>query len=159
MQVSTIFVIAGLRRVFARYSYAGKRGNDVNTSLQYTTNRYSPLNPLVLDGYGVRIRVQGSELELTNGKLDDRLQSSLRFRPRTCPFDSVVIDAFSGYVSMRAMMWLAKNQIPLFMVDYDGTLLSSTLPREPIKSEVRLAQYQAVNDPKKKYAIAKALIE
>ena len=117
------------------------------------------MNPLVLDGYGVRIRVQGSELELTNGKLDDRLQSSLRFRPRTCPFDSVVIDAFSGYVSMRAMMWPAKNQIPLFMVDYDGTLLSSTLPREPIKSEVRLAQYQAVNDPKKKYAIAKALIE
>lgn len=116
------------------------------------------LNPVILDGWGMRVRVQGSQLELTNGKLDQRLPSSMRFRPRRCPFDSIVIDAFSGYVSMRAIMWLAKNQIPLLMLDYDGTLLSSTLPKQPIKTDVRLAQYQAVNDPKK-YAIAKALIE
>ena len=117
------------------------------------------LNPVILDGYGVRIRVQGSVLELTNGKLDQRLPVSMRFRPRRCLFDSIVLDAFSGYVSLRALHWLGKNQIPLFMLDYDGTLLSSTLPKQPIRSDVRQAQYQAVNDPKKKFAIAHALIK
>jgi CRISPR-associated protein Cas1 len=117
------------------------------------------LNPAILDGWGIKVKVQGSMLELTNGKLDQRLPTSMRFTPRRCPFDSVVIDGFSGYVSLRALHWLGKNQIPLHVLDYDGTLLSSTLPKQPIKSDVRLAQYQAVNDPKKKHAIAKALIE
>lgn len=56
-------------------------------------------------------------------------------------------------------MWVAKNQIPLFMLDYDGTLLSSTLPKQPIKSDIRLAQYGAVNDPKRKFAISHALVK
>jgi CRISPR-associated protein Cas1 len=47
----------------------------------------------------------------------------------------------------------------VFVLNYDGTIISSIFPPAAIKSNLRVAQIQAANDSKKKSTIAKALIQ
>ena len=121
------------------------------------------MNPLHLTGWGVKIRVKNmqsrSELEIINGQEDDRPESSSRFRPRRFPYTSIMIDGHSGYISLQALHWLSRNKVPVFVMNYDGTMISSILPPAPIKADLRGAQFQAVNDPKKKTTIAHALVK
>lgn len=99
-----------------------------------------------------------SELEITNGREDDRSYSSSSFRPRMFPYSSVVIDGHSGYISLQAIHWLSRNKVPVFVMDFDGTVISSILPPMPVKADLRAAQFQAASDPKKKFTIARALV-
>jgi CRISPR-associated protein Cas1 len=47
----------------------------------------------------------------------------------------------------------------MFIMDYDGTIMSSVLPPMPVKADLRAAQIEASNDPGKKLTIANALIK
>ncbi len=120
------------------------------------------MNILHLSGYGVKVRVRNlksrSELEVTNGREDDKVPSSMSFRPRRFPYSSVVIDGHSGYISMQALHWLSRNKVPVFIMNFDGTLISSILPPMPLKADLRAAQIQAANNPSKKFTIARALV-
>jgi CRISPR-associated protein Cas1 len=121
------------------------------------------LNPLHLSGWGVKIRVQNlrskSELEITNGPEDDREESVQRFRPRRFPYTSIIIDGHSGYVSLQAFHWLSRNKVPVFILDYDGSMISSILPPVPVKANLRAAQLKASEDAKKKFTIANAIVK
>jgi len=121
------------------------------------------LNPLHLSGWGVKITVQDlrsrSELVVADGREDDKLATTLRFKPRRFPHSSIVIDGHSGYISLRAFHWLSRNKVPVFVMDFDGTVISSILPPMPVKADLRVAQIQAANDPKKKFSIARAFVQ
>jgi len=121
------------------------------------------MNPLHLSGYGVKIRVENlrsrSELEITDGREDEKLSSTMRFRPRRFPNSSIIIDGHSGYVSLQALHWLSKNKIPVFVMNFDGTVISSILPPMPVKADLRAAQFEAAADPKIKFKIAKAIVQ
>jgi len=121
------------------------------------------LNPLHLSGWGVKITVQDlksrSELVITDGREDDKLATTLRFKPRRFPYSSIVIDGHSGYISLRALHWLSRNKVPVFVMSFDGTLISSILPPMPVKADLRAAQIQAASDTKKKFTIARALVQ
>ena len=101
----------------------------------------------------------GSELEVTNGREDNRAESEYRFRPRRFPYSSIIIDGHSGYISLQAFHWLSRNKVPVFVMDFDGTVISSILPPMPVKADLRAAQFQAADDPKKKFTIARALVQ
>jgi CRISPR-associated protein Cas1 len=120
------------------------------------------LNPLHLSGWGVKIRVQNlrsrSELEITNGREDERAESVQRFRPRRFPYTSIIIDGHSGYISLQAFHWLSRNKVPVFILDYDGSMISSILPPMPVKADLRAAQLKASEDPRKKFTIANAIV-
>lgn len=120
------------------------------------------MNSLHLSGWGVKIRVNNlksrSEVEITNGREDGKIESAIRFRPRCFPYSSIIIDGHSGYVSLQALHWLSRNKVPIFVMNYDGSVISSILPPGPIKADMRTAQFQAANDPKRKFAIAYALV-
>jgi len=81
------------------------------------------------------------------------------FRPRHIPYDSIVIEGHSGYISLQALHWLSRNDIPVFVMNYDGNIISSLLPPTTIKPDLRAAQFQAASDPKKKFNIAHGLVE
>lgn len=121
------------------------------------------MNPLHLSGWGVKVRVQNlqsrSELEIMDGREDDKDPSWIRFKPRRFPYSSVVIDGHSGYISLQAMHWLSRNKVPVFVMNYDGSVISSILPPAPIKADLRAAQFQAANYPQKKFTIAHALVK
>jgi CRISPR-associated protein Cas1 len=120
------------------------------------------LNPLHLSGWGVKICVHNlksrSELKITDGREDDKHESTLRFRPRRFPYSSIIIDGHSGYVSLQAFHWLSRNKIPVFILDYDGSMISSILPPAPVKADLRAAQMKASEDGKAKFSIANAIV-
>jgi CRISPR-associated protein Cas1 len=111
----------------------------------------------------VKIRVQNlrsrSELEIINGRGDDGSELMCRFRPRRFPYTSIIIDGHSGYVSLQAFHWLSKHKIPVFVIDFDGTIISSILPPMPVKADLRAAQFRAASDPQKKFIISRALVQ
>ncbi len=89
----------------------------------------------------------------------DTVPEQIVVSPRDAPFDSIIIDGHSGTISLDAIKWLARHGIPINILDYDGTLLSTTLPREPINGPLKVAQIAAYNDPVKRFYIATKLIE
>jgi CRISPR-associated protein Cas1 len=121
------------------------------------------LKPLHLSGYGVKIKVRNlkshSELEITNGRLDERAYETTAYRPRRFPFSSIVIDGHSGYISLQAFHWLSRSKVPVFIMNFDGTIISSILPPVPVKADLRDAQFQAINDSKRKFTIAHAFVK
>jgi CRISPR-associated protein Cas1 len=62
-------------------------------------------------------------------------------------------------ISLAALRWLSKHNIPIFFLDFDGAIISSILPPTPVKADLRAAQFQASNDSQKKLTIAKALVQ
>jgi len=120
------------------------------------------LNPLHLSGWGVKIRVRNmrarSDLEITDGREDEKRESAYRFRPRRFPYSSIIIDGHSGYVSLQAFHWLSRNKVPIFILDYDGSMISSILPPSPVKADLRAAQIKASEDARKKFSIANAIV-
>lgn len=122
------------------------------------------MNPLHLSGYGVKLRVRNletrSELEIRNGRdgITKPYVTSF-YRPRRFPYTSIIVDGHSGYISLQALHWLSRNKVPVFVLNYDGTMISSILPPVPIKADLRAAQIEANANPKMKYAVARALIE
>jgi CRISPR-associated protein Cas1 len=120
------------------------------------------MKPLYLSGYGVKIRVNSiqllSELEVVDGREQKDHGNTYAFQPRRIPFDSIVIDGHSGYISFQACHWLSRNNIPVFVMNYNGEIISSILPPAPIKADLRIAQFQAANNLKKKDAITRALV-
>ncbi|MGB9022779.1 MAG: CRISPR-associated endonuclease Cas1, partial [Candidatus Bathyarchaeia archaeon] len=120
------------------------------------------MNPLHLSGYGVKIKVAGlrsrSELEVTDGRDWDKTPSTSRYRPRRFPYSSLIVDGHSGYISLQAFHWLSRNKVPVLILDYDGSMISSILPPSPVKADLRAAQIKASEDAKRKFSIASAIV-
>src|SRR5208282_704022 len=118
------------------------------------------MNPLYLSGFGISLNVDRARLIVKDGFLEpDSAQRTYEIQPRNSPYDSVVIDGQTGTVSLTAIKWLMPHGIPLFTLDYDGTLLSSTMPREPVNGPLKIGQTAAYNDARKRFYIATRLIE
>jgi CRISPR-associated protein Cas1 len=122
------------------------------------------MRPLHLSGYGVKIRVKNmrsrSGLDVMDGRESyGESVKSYSFRPRRIPYDSIIIDGHSGYVSLQAFHWVSRNKIPVFIMNFDGSMISSILRPMPVKADLRAAQIQVANDPKKKFTIARALVQ
>jgi len=122
------------------------------------------MRPLHLSGYGVKIKVQNmharSDLQITDGRNSVNENAKVySFRPRRIPYDSIIIDGHSGYVSLQAFHWLSRNKVPVFILNFDGSLISSILPPMPVKADLRAAQLDAYRDPSKKFRIAYELVK
>ena len=100
-----------------------------------------------------------SNLSVTDGREGFNQPAQYSFRPRRMPYDSIIIDGHSGYVSLQAFHWLSRNKVPVFVLNFDGTLISSILPPTPVKADLRAAQLKASEDPEKKRKIAYELVK
>jgi CRISPR-associated protein Cas1 len=83
----------------------------------------------------------------------------LKFRPRQIPYDSIIVEGHSGMIAFEAINWLMHHNTPVFMLDYDGSLISAIMPPQPIRGDLRRAQVEAHLDPKKRLTIARSFIE
>ncbi len=101
-----------------------------------------------------------SELAITDGRENYRSKpATYTFRPRRMPYDSIIIDGHSGYISLQAFHWLSRNNIPVFILNFDGNLITSILPPTPVKADIRMAQIQAASNDAKRFQIAYALVQ
>jgi CRISPR-associated protein Cas1 len=112
------------------------------------------MNPLLITGFGTDISVNKRRLIIDN-KLEN---IHYEFYPHQIPHDTVILDGHTGSISFEAMRWLVKHNISITMLNWDGNLLSVTLPKEPASSNLKIKQYEAYSDSNKKRIIAEAIV-
>jgi len=128
------------------------------------------LNSLLLVGFGSSLSVKNRRLIVREGRFSPlsftrysngefREPKLLKFRPRQLPYDSILVEGSSGMITFQAIRWLMHHNTPVFMIDYDGSLISAIMPPQPIRGDLRRAQVEAHLDPKKRLTIARTLIE
>jgi CRISPR-associated protein Cas1 len=112
------------------------------------------MNPLLITGFGTTISVNKRRLII-----DNRLENiHYEFYPHQIPHDTVILNGHTGSISFEAMRWLVKHNISITLLDWNGNLLSVTLPKEPASANLKLKQYEAYSDPNKKRIIAEAIV-
>ncbi len=109
---------------------------------------------LLLHGFGTSVRVNGRALEI-DWRSEGRKES---YRPQQLPFDSVVVDSFTGSVSFEALRFLAIHDVPVTLLRWNGAVLSTILPRGASNGELRVAQIGAYSDPARRLEIAREFI-
>ncbi|EQD45298.1 CRISPR-associated protein Cas1, partial [mine drainage metagenome] len=112
------------------------------------------MRPLLLHGFGTSVRVNGRTLEI-DWRSERRKET---YRPQQLPFDSVVVDSMTGSVSFEALRFLAIHDVPVTLLRWNGTVLSTILPRGPANGELRVAQVAAYQDPDHRLKIAREFI-
>ncbi|MCI4331373.1 MAG: CRISPR-associated endonuclease Cas1 [Thermoplasmata archaeon] len=112
------------------------------------------MHPLLLHGFGTSVRVNGRKLEV-DWRSEGRKEV---FRPQQLPFDSVVIDSMTGSVSFEALRFLAIHDTPVTLLRWNGTVLSTILPRGPSNGELRVAQVTAYQSHERRLIIARGFI-
>jgi CRISPR-associated protein Cas1 len=112
------------------------------------------MRPLLLHGFGTSVRVNGRTLEI-DWRSDGRKET---YRPQQLPFDSVVVDSFTGSVSFEALRFLAIHDVPVTLLRWNGSVLSTILPRGPSNGELPVAQVEAYSDPERRLKIAREFI-
>jgi CRISPR-associated protein Cas1 len=112
------------------------------------------MRPLLLSGFGTSVRVNGRTLEI-EWRSEGRKES---YRPQQLPFDSVVVDSLTGSVSFEALRFLAIHDVPVTLLRWNGTVLSTILPRGPLNGELRVAQVGAYGDSERRIRIAREFI-
>jgi CRISPR-associated protein Cas1 len=124
----------------------------------------------LLVGFGSNVCVKERSLVVREGrfsplsftrtsKREFREPKWLKFRPRQMPYDSIIVEGHSGMITFEAVNWLMHHNTPVFMLDYDGSLISAIMPPQPIRGDLRRAQVEAHLDPKKRLMIARSFIE
>src|SRR5580658_8229716 len=112
------------------------------------------MRPLLLHGFGTSVRVNGRTLEI-DWRSEGRKES---YRPQQLPFDSVVVDSLTGSVSFEALRFLAVHDIPVTLLRWNGSVLSTIQPRGPSNGDLRVAQVGAYQDPERRLQIAREFI-
>lgn len=112
------------------------------------------MRPLLLSGFGTSLRVNGRTLEI-DWRSEGRKEN---YRPQQLPFDSVVVDSITGSVSFEALRFLAIHDVPVTLLRWNGTVLSTILPRGPSNGDLRVAQVMAHRDPVFRLRIAREFI-
>lgn len=80
------------------------------------------MRTLVLQGFGISVKVENGKLLITGGK--DRISRKQQVIEITdnANFDKIIIEGNSGWISFRALEWLSYIGINVVMVDTKGRL-------------------------------------
>ena len=121
------------------------------------------MNPLHLAGFGVEILTSNpkphAELKITVGRKSNTSRVRYLFPPRRIEYDSIILENATGQISLAALRWLSKHNIPIFFLDFDGSTISSILPPAPVKADIRVAQIKAATDSQTKFSVVHALVK
>ena len=73
------------------------------------------------------------------------------------------LQALERYKAMKAFTQVLRenihsNKVSVFILDYDGSMISSILLPSPVKADLREAQIKASEDARKKFTLANAIV-
>lgn len=115
------------------------------------------MKSLFLSGYNIHLGVDDGKLIVKDGRDWEKEPTEIVYKPKFIDIDQIVLYGHTGNVSISAMKWLMKHKVPIHLMDYDGTLLSTMNPPQSKIGSVKLAQYRAYEE--KRVDIAKEFIE
>jgi len=111
------------------------------------------MNPLLLSGYGISIDVNKAHLTIK------QKESVMEFEPHRIPYDYIVIDGHYGSISFEAMRWLSKHDVSIALLNWNGSLLSTTLSQETLNAQLKIRQYEKYLNPESRLYIASQIIK
>ena len=113
------------------------------------------MKSLLISGFGSSITVNKRRLNIINPSNNEKLE----FYPHQIPYDSIIIDGNYGMITFEAIRWLMKHDITLITLNWNGNLLSVTLPKELNSGKLRLKQYQKSLNETEKHKIALSFLD
>jgi len=121
---------------------------DVEAAVLAVAETFSrdPLNKAVavVDGYGLRMRVERGHLELSDGIGPYRRLRE--FSRATHGLSRVVAIGHTGSLSLEALSWCHRLGIALVVLDADGNVLIAESPRRVDDARLRRVQARAVDE-------------
>lgn len=112
------------------------------------------MKPLLLSGFGISLRVDKRRLIVEN-KLKGE---TTIFHPHQMDYDSIVVDGHTGMVTFEAVRWLMKHDVNLTLLNWNGELLGTVLPKGPKSGRLKIRQYQAYLDGTTRLQIARQIV-
>ena len=112
------------------------------------------MRSILLSGTFTDIRVEAGKLKITELNGSERREEL--YNPKEVDFENIVICKPSGNVSISAMHWLARNNVPMMILDYDGSLMNMVEPASN-DARTRIRQYEAYT--KRRVEIARQFIQ
>lgn len=113
------------------------------------------MNPLLISGYGISITVNRACLTVSNTHSETE---NYEFRPHKIPYDSIILDGHYGSISLEALYWLSKHDISISLINWNGNMLYTAIPKETNNAELKIKQYQHYLDSKKRLSIANQIV-
>ena len=86
------------------------------------------------------IRVEAGKLKITELNGSDRKE--VVYDPKKVDLENIVLCKPLGNVSLLAMHWLARKNISMIVLDYDGSLMNIVEP-DSNEARTRIRQYEA----------------
>lgn len=114
---------------------------------------------LTINGYGYNLSVDGGRLEATNGHYYNRPRQTTKYRRKEIDFDKVVITGSHGKLSVSAIRWLMRQKRDITILDWNGRIVTAMSPVLGKLGMIKVAQYEARNNPEKQARIARWLIK
>jgi len=111
------------------------------------------MNPLLLSDYGISIDVNRAHLTIK------QKESVMIFEPHRIPYDYIVIDGHYGPISFEAMRWLSKHDISIALLNWNGSLLSTTVSQETLNAQLKVKQYEKYLNPDLRLYIAGQIVK
>ncbi len=113
----------------------------------------TPMRPLLISGFGTCLYTRKGLV------VDEReAGTATEYPPHQLPFDWVVVDNYTGYVSWSALRFLMAHTIPVVHMAWNGNLYGVTAPPGPISARVKLGQYRTYTDASRRVACASAFL-
>ncbi len=110
------------------------------------------MNPLVLSGYGISMEVEKACLTIKDK------DETIKFEPHRIPYDSIIIDGHYGAITFEALRWLAKHDVPILLMNWNGNLLSLISPKNENNGQLRIKQFEKYLDGKERINIAEKIV-
>jgi CRISPR-associated protein Cas1 len=90
------------------------------------------------------MNVDSGKLRILNGLDRNRKEhQEIVYKPKFIDIDNIVMYGHTGNLSLSAIKWLMKHDIPISVIDWNGRLLTSMNPPQSKHSFVKMAQYKA----------------
>jgi CRISPR-associated protein Cas1 len=74
------------------------------------------------------------------------------------PYDSIIIDGHYGSISFEAMRWLSKHDVSIALLNWNGNLLYSAIPKETLNADLKIKQYEKYLNEEERTAIAEKIV-
>jgi CRISP-associated protein Cas1 len=111
------------------------------------------MRPLLISGFGTCLYTRKGLV------VDDRAgHVAIEYPPHQLPFDWVIVDNYTGYVSWSALRFLMAHSIPIVHMAWNGNLYGVTSPPGPIQARVKLGQYRTYTDASPRVRLASAFL-
>jgi CRISPR-associated protein Cas1 len=113
------------------------------------------MKPLLISGFGSFLSVDRRKLIVYNTFTKEKFE----FYPHQIEYDTIIIDGHSGAVSFDAIRWIAKHDIALTLLNWNGNVLSTLQPKEPVSGKLKIAQYKSYLNKERRINIASEIIK